>query len=73
MIPHLAVCPQRVPRGNATLSLSSLRRCLMNRVSKKLGRLLREHRDPAWEAEKRIAHGALAESSMSGGGQADHG
>lgn len=32
----------------------------MNRVSKKPSRLLREHRDRAWEAENRIALGALA-------------
>lgn len=32
----------------------------MDKVSKKLGKLLREHRDRAWEAENRIALGALA-------------
>ena len=33
----------------------------MDKVSKKLGKLLREHRDRAWEAENRIALGALAD------------
>jgi hypothetical protein len=33
----------------------------MDKVSKKLGKLLREHRDRAWEAENRSALGALAD------------